>query len=126
MEMIDSISASNESMSHLKAVYLVRPTSENVQKLRYQLANPRFGEYHLCMYSIFFFWSFLKTTDDDFMNYLFFFSVFSNLLKDTQIHILADSDEHEVVQQVQVDSLLSSSMNVLNDSYKIIVIIGSV
>lgn len=29
-------------------------------------------------------------------------SVFSNLLKDTQIHILADSDEHEVVQQVQV------------------------
>ncbi|KAJ4909183.1 Vacuolar protein sorting-associated protein 45-like protein [Raphanus sativus] len=74
VEMIDSISASNESMSHLKAVYLVRPTSENVQKLRYQLANPRFGEYHL---------------------------FFSNLLKDTQIHILADSDEHEVVQQVQ-------------------------
>lgn len=30
------------------------------------------------------------------------FSVFSNLLKDTQIHILADSDEHEAVQQVQV------------------------
>lgn len=29
-------------------------------------------------------------------------SVFSNLLKDTQIHILADSDEQEVVQQVQV------------------------
>ena len=49
VEMIDSISASNESMSHLKAVYFVRPTSENVQKLRHQLANPRFGEYHLCM-----------------------------------------------------------------------------
>lgn len=30
------------------------------------------------------------------------FTVFSNTLKDTQIHILADSDEHEVVQQVQV------------------------
>ncbi|WZZ33895.1 hypothetical protein YC2023_017296 [Brassica napus] len=74
VEMIDSISASNESMSHLKAVYFVRPTSENVQKLRHQLANPRFGEYHL---------------------------FFSNLLKDTQIHILADSDEQEVVQQVQ-------------------------
>ena len=29
-------------------------------------------------------------------------SVFSNLLKDTQSHILADSDEHEAVQQVQV------------------------
>ncbi|KAL0724289.1 hypothetical protein Bca4012_038888 [Brassica carinata] len=74
VEMIDSISASKESMSHLKAVYFIRPTSENIQKLRYQLANPRFGEHHL---------------------------FFSNLLKDTQIHILADSDEHEAVQQVQ-------------------------
>uniref|UniRef100_A0A0D3CW57 Uncharacterized protein n=1 Tax=Brassica oleracea var. oleracea TaxID=109376 RepID=A0A0D3CW57_BRAOL len=71
---IDSISVSKESMSHLKAVYFIRPTSENIQKLRYQLANPRFGEHHL---------------------------FFSNLLKDTQIHILADSDEHEAVQQVQ-------------------------
>ncbi|KAF2594912.1 hypothetical protein F2Q70_00044468 [Brassica cretica] len=61
-----------ESMSHLKAVYFIRPTSENIQKLRYQLANPRFGEHHF----------FLQ-------------------LKDTQIHILADSDEHEAVQQVQ-------------------------
>ncbi|XP_010534513.1 PREDICTED: vacuolar protein sorting-associated protein 45 homolog [Tarenaya hassleriana] len=74
VELIDSISVSKESMSHLKAVYFVRPTSENIQKLRQQLANPRFGEYHL---------------------------FFSNLLKDTQIHILADSDELEVVQQVQ-------------------------
>ncbi|KAG2324369.1 hypothetical protein Bca52824_007097 [Brassica carinata] len=74
VEMIDSISVSKESMSHLKAVYFIRPTSENIQKLRYQLANPRFGEHHL---------------------------FFSNLLKDTQIHILADSDEHEAVQQVQ-------------------------
>lgn len=31
------------------------------------------------------------------------FTVFSNMLKDTQIHILADSDEQEVVQQVQVN-----------------------
>ncbi|KAF8103183.1 hypothetical protein N665_0188s0134 [Sinapis alba] len=74
VEMIDSISVSKESMSHLKAVYFIRPTSENIQKLRYQLGNPRFGEHHL---------------------------FFSNLLKDTQIHILADSDEHEAVQQVQ-------------------------
>lgn len=50
VEMIDSISVSKESMSHLKAVYFIRPTSENIQKLRYQLANPRFGEYHLCMF----------------------------------------------------------------------------
>ncbi|OAY23561.1 vacuolar protein sorting-associated protein 45 homolog isoform X1 [Manihot esculenta] len=74
VELVDSISKSKESMSHLKAVYFLRPTSENIQHLRQQLANSRFGEYHL---------------------------FFSNMLKDTQIHILADSDENEVVQQVQ-------------------------
>ncbi|XP_054788368.1 vacuolar protein sorting-associated protein 45 homolog [Prosopis cineraria] len=74
VELVDSISKSKESMSHLKAVYFLRPTSENIQHLRRQIANPRFGEYHL---------------------------FFSNMLKDTQIHILADSDEEEVVQQVQ-------------------------
>ncbi|KAK9134596.1 hypothetical protein Syun_013926 [Stephania yunnanensis] len=65
---------SKESMSHLKAVYFLRPTSENVQHLRRQLALPRFGEYHL---------------------------FFSNIMKDTQLHILADADEQEVVRQVQ-------------------------
>lgn len=74
MEMVDSVSKSRESMSHLKAVCFLRPTSENVQHLRRQLASPRFGEYHL---------------------------FFSNILKDTQIHVLADSDELEIVQQVQ-------------------------
>ncbi|CAI9117273.1 OLC1v1018629C1 [Oldenlandia corymbosa var. corymbosa] len=74
VELIDSITMSKEPMSHLKAVYFLRPTSENIQHMRRQLAKPRFGEYHL---------------------------FFSNMLKDTQLHNLADSDEHEVVQQVQ-------------------------
>ncbi|KAL6962366.1 vacuolar protein sorting-associated protein 45 [Sarracenia purpurea var. burkii] len=74
VELVDSISKSKEPMSHLKAVYFLRPTSENIQHMRRQLASPRFGEYHL---------------------------FFSNMLKDTQLHVLADSDEHEVVQQVQ-------------------------
>ncbi|KAL4651072.1 hypothetical protein ACB092_01G132800 [Castanea dentata] len=74
VELVDSISKSKESMSHLKALYFLRPTSENIQHLRRQLASPRFGEYHL---------------------------FFSNILKDTQIHNLADSDEQEVVQQIQ-------------------------
>lgn len=74
VEFVDSISMSKEPMSHLKAVYFLRPTSENIQLMRRQLAKPRFGEYHL---------------------------FFSNMLKDTQLHILADSDEHEVVRQVQ-------------------------
>nr|POE73120.1 vacuolar protein sorting-associated protein 45 like [Quercus suber] len=75
VELVDSISKSKESMSHLKAVCFLRPTSENIQHLRRQLASPRFGEYHL---------------------------FFSNILKDTQIHNLADSDEQEVVQQIQL------------------------
>ncbi|KAK4340913.1 hypothetical protein RND71_039414 [Anisodus tanguticus] len=74
VELVDSISMSKESMSHLKAVYFLRPTSENIKHMRRQLAKPRFGEYHL---------------------------FFSNILKDTQLHMLADSDEHEVVQQLQ-------------------------
>lgn len=74
VELVDSISMSKKSMSHLKAVYFLRPTSENIQHLKRQLASPRFGEYHV---------------------------FFSNILNDTQIHILADSDEHEAVQQVQ-------------------------
>lgn len=53
VELVDSISKSNESMSHLKAIYFVRPTSENIQHMRRQLASPRFGEYHLCRFLIF-------------------------------------------------------------------------
>ncbi|XP_052111190.1 vacuolar protein sorting-associated protein 45 homolog [Arachis duranensis] len=74
VELVDSITKSKELMSHLKAVYFLHPTTENIQHLRRQLAAPRFREYHL---------------------------FFSNILKDTQIHILAYSDEHEAVQQVQ-------------------------
>ena len=48
------------------------------------------------------------------LSYLDGFTVFSNILKDTQIHILADSDELEVVQQVQVTLWwLSTSLIVL-------------
>ncbi|KAL6214004.1 hypothetical protein ACLB2K_013442 [Fragaria x ananassa] len=75
VELVDSISKSREAMSHLKAIYFVAPTSDNIKILKRHLATPRFGEYHL---------------------------FFSNILKDTQIHELADSDgHHEVVQQVQ-------------------------
>ncbi|CAH9051252.1 unnamed protein product [Cuscuta europaea] len=74
VELVESITLSKEPMSHLKAVYFLRPTSENIQHMRRQLSKPRFGEYHL---------------------------FFSNIMKDTQIHILADSDENEVVQQLQ-------------------------
>jgi vacuolar protein sorting-associated protein 45 len=48
VETVDNASSSKESMAHLKAVYFLRPSSDIVQKLRRQLAAPRFAEYHLC------------------------------------------------------------------------------
>lgn len=51
VELVDSISKSREHMSHLKAIYFVAPSSENIQYLRRHLATPRFGEYHLCKFS---------------------------------------------------------------------------
>ncbi|KAF9625818.1 hypothetical protein IFM89_027209 [Coptis chinensis] len=36
--------------------------------------------------------------------------VFSNIMKDTQMHILADSDEQEVVQQVQVGAQIETEL----------------
>lgn len=72
VETVDSLS--KEVMTHLKAVCFLRPTAENIQHLKRHLSNPRFGEYHL---------------------------YFSNILKTHYLQILGDSDEHEVVQQVQ-------------------------
>jgi len=65
---------SKDAMGHLKAVTFLRPTAENIQHLKRHLTNPKFGEYHL---------------------------FFSNILKKAYIQILADSDEHDLVQQVQ-------------------------
>lgn len=36
-----------DQLFHLKAVCILRPTRENVARLRIELKNPRFGEYHL-------------------------------------------------------------------------------
>ena len=33
---------------HLQAVCFLRPTRENVARLRKELRSPRYGEYHLC------------------------------------------------------------------------------
>ena len=63
-----------EKMPHLKAVYFLRPTAENVRLLQKEFKEPKYGEYHV---------------------------FFSNLTRDGHIQALAESDEHEVVQQVQ-------------------------
>ena len=37
-----------EALRHLKAVALLRPSRENIARLRRELREPRFGGYHLC------------------------------------------------------------------------------
>jgi len=64
-----------ELMAHLKAICFLRPTIENFQLLQAELKDPKYGEYHL------------------------FFS--NTIKKTTEIEELAESDEHEVVQQLQ-------------------------
>jgi len=73
--LIDAIERERtDKMPHLKAVYFLRPTAENIRRLQEEFKDPKYGEYHL---------------------------FFSNITRDGQIQQLAEADEHEVVQQVQ-------------------------
>ena len=41
-----------DTMAHLKAVCLLRPTADNIEMLQEELRNPKYGEYHVCMYQL--------------------------------------------------------------------------
>lgn len=73
--LIDVLSAPHtDRMPHLKAVYYVRPTAENVKRICDALHDPRYGEYHI---------------------------FFTNIASEKAINALAEADHHEVIQQVQ-------------------------
>jgi len=73
--LIDAIEkARGDKMAHLKAIYFVRPTHENIERLQEEFKDPRYGEYHI---------------------------FFSNIMRDSMLPKLAEADEHEVVQSVQ-------------------------
>jgi len=73
--LIDAIEkARGDKMAHLKAIYFVRPTHENIELLQEEFKDPRYGEYHI---------------------------FFSNIMRDSMLPKLAEADEHEVVQSVQ-------------------------
>lgn len=63
-----------ETMRHLKCIVFVRPTKENIQLLTSELRNPRYGQY---------------------------FIYFSNVISKTNVKVLAEADEQEVVREVQ-------------------------
>ncbi|EMD43376.1 EhVps45A, putative [Entamoeba histolytica KU27] len=59
-----------DTLPHLNAICLLRPTKENMELLRKELNNPKYGKYYL---------------------------FFTNFLDSTQISLLSQSDVHEVV-----------------------------
>ena len=62
-----------ETLHHLKAVALIRPTMASVQKLKAVMKSGRFKDYYI---------------------------FFSNLADDSLLRSLAEGDEHEMVRQV--------------------------
>uniref|UniRef100_A0A8C7ZC65 Vacuolar protein sorting-associated protein 45 n=1 Tax=Oryzias sinensis TaxID=183150 RepID=A0A8C7ZC65_9TELE len=75
-ERIDS--QSRDSMKHLKVICFLRPTKENVQHLIQELRRPKYSVY---------------------------FIYFSNVISKSEIKVLAEADEQEVVAEVQCISL---------------------
>ncbi|EGG15780.1 Sec1-like family protein [Cavenderia fasciculata] len=71
-EKIDSGSA--EKMTHMKAVYFVRPTQHNVSKIADELRNPKYSDYHL---------------------------FFSNVIGSGFIDEIAKADDKDLVKEVQ-------------------------
>merc|ERR1719419_1662749 len=67
-------SSAREVMKHLKCICFLRPTRENVELLCQEFRNPKYGLYYV---------------------------YFSNVIPKSDIKSLAESDEHEVVREVQ-------------------------
>mmetsp|Transcript_25106 Transcript_25106/g.30915 ORF Transcript_25106/g.30915 Transcript_25106/m.30915 type:complete len:591 (-) Transcript_25106:38-1810(-) len=68
------LNLTDKKTSHLKAVIFLRPTEINIGLLVKELTRPRFAEYHL---------------------------FFSGILSSGLLRLIAESDEHELVKQVQ-------------------------
>ncbi|KAK7068417.1 vacuolar protein sorting-associated protein 45 [Halocaridina rubra] len=72
-ERIDQTS-SGENMSYLKCLVFIRPTRENIELLTRELQKPRYGAYYI---------------------------YFSNVISKSDVKLLAEADEHEVVRDIQ-------------------------
>ncbi|XP_064086038.1 vacuolar protein sorting-associated protein 45-like [Macrobrachium nipponense] len=72
-ERLDQTS-SGENMSYLKCLAYIRPTRENIELLARELQKPRYGAYYI---------------------------YFSNVISKSDVKLLAEADEHEVVRDIQ-------------------------
>jgi vacuolar protein sorting-associated protein 45 len=48
VDRLDTVDSKADRLPHLRALAFLRPTRENVARLRRELREPRFGSYHLC------------------------------------------------------------------------------
>jgi vacuolar protein sorting-associated protein 45 len=88
----DRLDNSNrEDMPQLKCLVFIRPSADSLAALERELERPRYGQYWLCLCSIV--GSTLK---------LMLAPVFTSILKKSVIERLAETDENEVVQEIQV------------------------
>ncbi|XP_002734962.1 vacuolar protein sorting-associated protein 45-like [Saccoglossus kowalevskii] len=71
-ERIDS--PNRENMKHLKCICLIRPTRENIELLCHELKNPKYSLY---------------------------FIYFSNVVSKSDVKLLAEADDQELVREVQ-------------------------
>jgi vacuolar protein sorting-associated protein 45 len=72
--LVESLDASHESLGHMKAICLVRPTADTIRELVRHLKEPKFLEYHI---------------------------FFTNIVPQDLLRKLADADHLSVVKQVQ-------------------------
>lgn len=72
--LVEVLDAQHESLGHLKAICLLRPTQANIRELVRHLKEPKFLEYHV---------------------------FFTNILPQDMLRTLADADHLQVVKQVQ-------------------------
>jgi len=118
-ERLDRMS-NGEPMRYVKCIVFIRPTKENIDLLINELRYPKFGQYYICKY---------KRINLKFnvSLVLFFghFTDFSNIISNSDIMALAESDEHESVREVQefyADYLALSphlfSLNIKNGCYR--------
>lgn len=85
-----------------QAVCFLRPLPENISALRRHLRKPKFGEYHVCARPVCHVSYSRSYPRSD--------AVFTNVLKDSFLHELADADEGELVKQVQVCVCLTAQV----------------
>ena len=75
---------------HLKAIFFLRCTDENVQKICNQLQNPTFSSYNLCKYSQLPAYEYVLTWVVRYLD-------FSNTVPNGKIQEFAENDVHNVV-----------------------------